>query len=125
MPEAGARATATSARGCRTRAPTARRRGSSAGTSATVGILSLESAIAKLTSVPADRIGLRGRGVLRQKAFADVVVFDPSTVGDLATELDPHRYPAGIEHVIVNGVQAIADGVETDQRPGRLLRRER
>ena len=89
------------------------------------GILSLESAIAKLTSVPADRIGSRGRGVLRQKAFADVVVFDPSTVGDLATELDPHRYTAGIEHVIVNGVQAIAAGVETGQRPGRLLRRER
>jgi N-acyl-D-amino-acid deacylase len=89
------------------------------------GIVSLESAVAKLTSVPAERIGLRGRGLMRAKAFADVVVFDPATVDDVATELDPHHYPAGIEHVIVNGVQAIADGVETGRRPGRLLRRER
>jgi N-acyl-D-amino-acid deacylase len=88
------------------------------------GVVSLESAVAKLTSVPAERIGLRSRGTLRAKAFADLVVFDPATVGDVATELDPHRYPVGIEHVIVNGVQAISDGRETDRRSGRLLRRE-
>ncbi len=89
------------------------------------GVLSLETAIAKLTSVPAERIGLRGRGVVRARAFADLVVFDPATVSDEATELDPHRYPTGIEHVIVNGVPAIAAGRETDRRSGRLLRRER
>lgn len=89
------------------------------------GVLPLETAIAKLTSVPAERIGLRGRGVVRPKAFADLVVFDPATVTDVATELDPHRYPTGIEHVIVNGVPAIVDGRETDRRAGRLLRRER
>ena len=88
-------------------------------------VLSLETAIAKLTSVPAERIGLRSRGVVRAKAFADLVVFDPATVSDEATELDPHRYPTGIEHVIVNGVPAIVYGRETDRRPGRLLRRER
>lgn len=89
------------------------------------GVLPLETAIAKLTSVPAERIGLRARGVIRVKAYADLVVFDPATVVDVATELDPHRYPAGIDQVIVNGVPAIADGRETDRRSGRLLRRER
>ncbi len=89
------------------------------------GVLSLEGAIAKLTSVPAERIGLRGRGVVRAKAFADLVVFDPAMVDDVATEREPHRYPAGIEHVIVNGVPAISNGVETERRSGRLLRRER
>jgi N-acyl-D-amino-acid deacylase len=87
------------------------------------GTLSLETAIAKLTSVPAERLGLQDRGVVREGAFADLVAFDPTTVSDEATYLDPSRYPAGIEHVIVNGRPAILDGVETGERPGRLLRR--
>lgn len=87
------------------------------------GILPLETAIAKLTSVPAGRLGLRDRGAVRSKAFADLVVLDPATVRDEATYLDPHRHPTGIEHVIVNGVAAILDGRETGRRPGRLLRR--
>ena len=89
------------------------------------GVLALETAVAKLTSVPAERIGLRGRGVVRAKAFADLVVFDPTTVAEAATSLEPHRYPTGIDHVIVNGVVAIKDGQETDRRAGRLLRRAR
>jgi N-acyl-D-aspartate/D-glutamate deacylase len=87
------------------------------------GVLPLETAIAKLTSVPAGRLGLRDRGTVRPEAFADLVVLDPATVRDEATYLDPHRYPTGIEHVIVNGVAAILDGRETGTRPGRLLRR--
>jgi N-acyl-D-amino-acid deacylase len=85
--------------------------------------LSLETAIAKLTSVPADRLGLRERGVIREGAFADLVVFDPASVADDATYLDPARYPTGIDHVIVNGRPAILHGAETGERPGRLLRR--
>ncbi len=87
------------------------------------GVLDLETAIAKLTSVPAARIGLADRGVVRRDAFADLVVFDPATVLDEATILDPHRYPTGIGAVIVNGVPAILDGLETGRRAGRLLRR--
>jgi N-acyl-D-aspartate/D-glutamate deacylase len=87
------------------------------------GVLPLGTAIAKLTSVPAARLGLAGRGTIRPKAFADLVVFHPATVLDEATELDPHRYPIGIEHVIVNGVPAILDGRETGRPAGRLLRR--
>ena len=87
------------------------------------GTLPLETAIAKLTSVPAARVGLRDRGILREGAFADLVVFDPATVADEATYLEPARHPRGIEHVIVNGQPAVLAGEETGQRPGRLLRR--
>ena len=86
-------------------------------------VLALETAVAKLTSVPAERLGLRDRGTVREGAFADLVVFDPSTVTDQATYSEPAHYPAGIPHVIVNGQLAIVDGVETGARPGRLLRR--
>ena len=60
------------------------------------GVLTLESAVAKLTSVPAARLGLRDRGVVREGAMADLVTFDPATVIDTATYLDPARYPLGI-----------------------------
>jgi N-acyl-D-amino-acid deacylase len=84
--------------------------------------LALETAIEKLTSVPAGRLGLRDRGVLQEGAFADLVVFDPSTVADEATYEEPARHPTGIEHVVVNGRMAISGGSETGERPGRLLR---
>ena len=86
------------------------------------GILSLEAAIAKLTAVPAARIGLRGRGTVREGAFADLVVFDPATVADDATYERPAVHPTGIDHVIVNGIAAVLAGRETGERPGRLLR---
>jgi N-acyl-D-amino-acid deacylase len=87
------------------------------------GILSLETAIAKLTSVPAERLGLRDRGIVREGAIADLVAFDATTVVDQATYMDPARYPIGIDHVIVNGRPAIVRGAETGVRAGRLLRR--
>ena len=87
------------------------------------GLVSTELAVAKLTSVPAARLGLRDRGVVREGAFADIVVFDPATVGDGGTYEHPARYPIGIEHVVVNGRPAILSGAETGERPGRLLRR--
>lgn len=85
--------------------------------------LPLETAVAKLTSVPAARLGLGDRGVIRAGAFADLVVFDPVTVRDEASYAEPVRHPSGIEHVIVNGRPAILAGSETGERPGRLLRR--
>ncbi len=88
-----------------------------------LGSLALETAVEKLTSVPAAQIGLRDRGVLREGAYADIVVFDPATVADVATYEEPARHPVGIEHVVVNGRPAVTDGAETDERPGRLLRR--
>jgi N-acyl-D-amino-acid deacylase len=87
------------------------------------GTLGLETAVAKLSGVPAARLGLRDRGVLREGAFADLVVFDPATVADVATYEHPSRHPAGIEHVVVNGRPAVLAGQETGERTGRLLRR--
>ena len=87
------------------------------------GVVPLETAIAKLTSVPAARLGLRDRGVVREGAVADLVVFDPATVDDAATYLTPARHPGGMDHVIVNGGLAVEDGRETGVRTGRLLRR--
>jgi N-acyl-D-amino-acid deacylase len=85
-------------------------------------ILSLEAAVAKLSSVPAARLGLRDRGVLREGAYADLVVFDPATVADTATYIEPARHPVGIGDVVVNGRVAVRDGIETGERGGRLLR---
>ncbi len=86
------------------------------------GVLSLETAVAKLTSVPAERMGLSDRGVIREGLAADLVVFDSATVLDRATFVEPARYPVGIPHVVVNGRLAVRDGEETGERPGRLLR---
>ena len=86
------------------------------------GTLSLETAVAKLSAVPAARLGLRDRGVVREGAVADLVVLDPATVADTATYEEPARAPTGIPHVIVAGRLAIRDGVETGGRTGRLLR---
>jgi len=87
------------------------------------GVLRLEIAVAKLTSVPAGRLGLRDRGVVREGAFADLVVFDPATIADRATYAAPAVHPAGIDAVVVNGVVAVREGTETGARPGRLIRR--
>ena len=87
---------------------------------ATIG---LETAVAKLTGESAARLGLRDRGVLRDGAFADLVVFDPATVADVATYERPSAFPVGIEHVVVNGRVAVLGGAETGERGGRLLRR--
>jgi N-acyl-D-amino-acid deacylase len=84
-----------------------------------LGALSLESAIHKITEMPARKLRIADRGVLREGAFADVVVFDPDGVADRATFDDPHQYPVGIEHVIVNGVPTIRDGEQTGERGGR------
>ncbi len=86
------------------------------------GVLTLEDAVRKMTSLPASRLKLRDRGTVREGAWADLVVFDPAKIVDTATYDDPHRYPAGIDHVIVNG-EVVTHGDETlGARPGRFLR---
>jgi len=85
-------------------------------------VLSLETAIRKMTGVAAERMGLVRRGILRPGYFADVTVFDPRTVADRATFEDPHRLAVGIRYVMVNGVLTLDDGRLTDARPGRALR---
>ena len=87
-----------------------------------LGIVSLEDAVRKMTSLPAQTFRLAGRGLLREGMAADVVVFDPATVGDLATFEQPHQYPVGITHVLVNGVAVFSEGRATGARPGAALR---
>jgi N-acyl-D-aspartate/D-glutamate deacylase len=84
-------------------------------------VLGLEVAVRKMTSLPCDRFGLRRRGRIRRGHQADLVVFDPSTVTDLANADHPHAYPHGIELVVVNGAVAW-DGMLGERR-GRVLRR--
>jgi dihydroorotase/N-acyl-D-amino-acid deacylase len=85
-------------------------------------VLSLEAAIRKMTSFPAQRIGLTDRGVLRPGMKADLVVFDPDRVRDLATYENPHQYAEGVKTVVINGQIAFEDGTMTSARPGRILR---
>lgn len=87
------------------------------------GVLSLETAVHKMTGMPAARLGLCDRGRLAEGLVADLVVFDPTTVADMATFSDPHRYPVGIEHVIVAGTAVVEAGEPTYARPGIVLRR--
>jgi N-acyl-D-amino-acid deacylase len=85
-------------------------------------LLSLPQAVHKMTGLPARRLGLRDRGVIRVGAKADLVVLDPRTVADVATYDDPHRYPRGVEHVLVNGRFVIRHGEHTGSLPGTLIR---
>ena len=86
-------------------------------------VLSLEEAVRKMTSMPAARLGLNGRGTIVAGGFADLVVFDPETVIDQATFAEPHQYPLGVDHVIVNGVLSVDGGRYIDAKAGRVLRR--
>jgi N-acyl-D-amino-acid deacylase len=86
------------------------------------GDMALETAIHKMTGMPAAKLRLAGRGTIAADAFGDIVVFDPDTVADTATFEKPHSYPTGIPHVIVNGVPVIRDGEHTGARPGRAVR---
>ena len=87
-------------------------------------LLTLEDAVRKMTSFPAQRVGLLDRGLLRPGMKADVVIFDAGTVRDLATYEKPHQYAEGITAVIVNGVAVFSNGKMTGARPGTVLRHE-
>jgi N-acyl-D-amino-acid deacylase len=84
-------------------------------------VLSLEEAVKKMTSITAERFSLNDRGVIREGAWADLVLFDPQTITDKATYTDPHQYPEGIPYVIVNGMVVIDQGEHTGALPGQVL----
>jgi N-acyl-D-amino-acid deacylase len=85
-------------------------------------LVGLPEAIRRLTSFPCENLGLRDRGRLRPGYFADLVVFDPATVGDPTTFEAPHRYATGMKHVLVNGVFVLEDGALTGKPAGRVVR---
>jgi N-acyl-D-aspartate/D-glutamate deacylase len=84
--------------------------------------VSLAEAVRRLTSFPADNLGLERRGRLTPGHYADLVVIDPQAIQDHATFELPHRYATGVQHVFVNGVQVLRHGEHTDARPGRVVR---
>lgn len=85
--------------------------------------LSPQEAIRRITSLPASRLGLTDRGILRKGAWADIAVFDPETFADQGTTFEPNQTAAGMHHVIVNGKIALKDGELTGERSGQVLRR--
>ena len=82
----------------------------------------LQDAIRRLTSLPATNLGIRQRGTLKAGYYADVVVFDPATIGDHATYDKPKQLANGVDDVFVNGVQVLRSGKHTGARPGRVVR---
>ena len=86
------------------------------------GLLRLEDAVQKMTSVPAQRLGLKDRGILRDGMKADIVVFNPRTVRATATFEEPRQLPVGIDYVFVNGRLVMEKGEHTGALPGRALR---
>ena len=89
----------------------------------TRGVIRLEEAVRKMTSLPAEFFRLERRGRLKEGYAADIVIFNPTTVRDTATFERPHAYPEGIPYVIVNGVQVVRNGEHTRARAGALLTR--
>ena len=85
-------------------------------------VLRLEEAIRKMTSLPAMRLGLQDRGILREGMRADLVLFDDSEILDKATFLEPHQYAVGVYWVLVNGTPVVEEGRHTGKRPGMVLR---
>ena len=85
-------------------------------------VMPLEDAVRKMSSAVASRLSIHDRGVLREGAFADIVVFDPATVADRATYEQPHQLSVGMHHVFVNGVQVVRNGRHTGAKPGRIVR---
>lgn len=89
------------------------------------GLLSLEEAVRKMTSLSLQRFNVQDRGLVREGMWADLTVFDPDTVGDNTTHLDPARGPSGIQYVLVNGEVVVTGGVvDRDKLAGRVLRRQ-
>ncbi len=88
------------------------------------GVLTVEDAVRRMTSLPARTFGFRDRGLIREGMAADLVIFDPARVGDVATYQQPHQFSEGIDFVLVNGVLAVENGQLTSARGGRVLRKQ-
>lgn len=89
------------------------------------GILGLEQAVHKMTALPAQKAGIRQRGLIKEGWFADIAIFSPEQMEDKATYMQPHIYPQGIDTVMVNGVVVVSKGIHTKALAGQMLRKEK
>jgi N-acyl-D-amino-acid deacylase len=87
------------------------------------GLLTLEKAVYKMTGLPAARLGLTDRGLIKPGMSADITIFDPVAISDRATFENPHQYATGVKHVFVNGSPVVSRGILTGKTPGRVLRK--
>ncbi len=87
-----------------------------------LGVLDLTTAVRKMTRMPAEQLGQLDRGLVSEGMIADLTVFDPTTIADRATYVDPHQYAVGVQHLVVNGQLVIHDAAYTGARPGRWIR---
>ncbi|MDC3362346.1 amidohydrolase family protein, partial [Gammaproteobacteria bacterium] len=85
------------------------------------GVITLENAVRKMTSLTAQRLSIRDRGLLVEGYFADIAIFDPDSIIDKATFEQPHQYAVGVDTVLVNGELVVANGKHTGARPGKVL----
>ena len=85
-------------------------------------VVSLQDAVRKLSKLPANNLKLKNRGELKAGNYADIVIFDPAKVKDVATFDKPHQYAEGMIHVFVNGVQVLKDGEHTGKKPGKFVK---
>lgn len=85
-------------------------------------LISLKEAIYRITGLPAENLGLRDRGYIKEGYYADIVIFNPEDIEDHATYEEPHQYATGVEHVFVNGVQVLKYGEHTGEKPGRFVK---
>lgn len=86
--------------------------------------LPLEEAVRRVTKLPADQLGLKDRGLLKNEMIADITVFDPDVITDRATYDSPQEYPAGIEYVLVSGKITVDKGIYTGERAGKILKKK-
>jgi N-acyl-D-amino-acid deacylase len=85
-------------------------------------VIPLAEAVRRLTSLPAENLGIEDRGSLAPGQYADVVAFDPESIVDHATFAEPHQLAEGVVHVFVNGVHTVRDGLHTGAKGGRVVR---
>ena len=85
-------------------------------------VITLQEAVRRLTSLPAENLKIRERGSLKEGYFADIVIFDPDRITDMATYDNPHQYAVGVEYVFVNGTLVLKNGEHTGAKPGRVVR---
>ena len=88
-------------------------------------LLTLEDAIFRMTGFPAQKFRLTDRGLIREGAHADLVVFEPQVIADIGTYQEPRRYPPGIDYVLVNGKVTADHGRHTGERNGQVLRQKK